>query len=309
MTHPLNRSIFLASILTLSNFVDADNSSENNIYTENRILITATRLARNTEQVAGTISLIDSEAEDMDDIVRYQPGLSMQTRDRGGHQGIIIRGIGGKRVLMLLDGVKSSDAFSAGPSAYGNDNYELDDLKSIEIIHGPASALYGANALGGVVLLNSKDPIDYVTNDNELYLRLNSSYSDANALKKIGFTTAAQNKNWGYLFKITHRDFSESKVKGKGQLTPKDGNSDSTLLKLLYQANENNKFSFTLDSQLQKIYFDLTSDSSPNLPSSGFDDNIRKRISFAHNWSGNYSFADNIDTRVFFQNINGFQHT
>lgn len=316
----VNRAIGLTLLLTLSKFVSADSdtsaeSGGSNVAVENSILITATRLAREVEQVAGTITLIDSEelekqmAEDMDDIVRYQPGLSMQTRDRGGNQGIIIRGIGGKRVLMLLDGIKSSDAFSAGPSAYGNDSYELDDLKSIEIIRGPASALYGADALGGVVLLNSKDPIDYVTDDNELYLRLNSSFADANDLKKIGFTAAAQNKDWGYLFQVTHRDFVESEVKGEGQLTPQDGSSTSALLKLVYQSNENNKLTLTLDSQLEEIDFDLTSESSPDLPSIGFDDNDRKRFSVAHDWSGTSAFADNIDSRIFVQNIDGLQHT
>lgn len=35
------------------------------------------------------------------------------------------------------------------------------DMESIEIVHGPASALYGSNALSGVVLFNSKDPFVY----------------------------------------------------------------------------------------------------------------------------------------------------
>ena len=304
-----------AVVLVLSSGVYADDAKIDDQATEHTMLITATRLPREVEDVAGTITQIHSEeldkqlAEDLDDVIRYQPGLSMQTRSRGGNQGIIIRGMNGKRVLMLLDGVKSTDVFSAGPSAYGNDSYELDDLKSIEIIRGPASALYGADALGGVVLLNSKDPIDYITDDSELYTRLNASYSDANESSKLGFTLASQNDDWGYVLQMTRREFSESEVKGEGSLTPQDGESTGGLFKVVYQPNESNTFKFSADAFLEEIEYDLTSPSAPDLPSTGLDDNDRNRFSFEHQWQGEAAFAEKIVSRLFWQTADGLQNT
>ena len=46
---------------------------------------------------------------------------------------------------------------NAAPSSYGKDAFELDDIKAVELIRGPASVLYGADAMGGVLLLRTKD--------------------------------------------------------------------------------------------------------------------------------------------------------
>ncbi|MCW8999827.1 MAG: TonB-dependent receptor plug domain-containing protein, partial [Kangiellaceae bacterium] len=231
---------------------------------ETTMIITATRLPREAEDIAGTVTKIESEelekqlAEDFDDVIRYQPGLSMRRVARGGNQGFTIRGMSGKRVLMLLDGVKSSDIYPAGSASYGNENYELEDIKSFEIIRGPASALYGSDALGGVVLMKSKDPIDYIENDGEVYTRLNVSTADANELKKFGFTLAGTNNKLQYMMQVNRRDFAEQEVNGEGSLSPQDGNSTGALFKLVYQVNDANKWSFVVDNFKQEIDYNLT---------------------------------------------------
>ncbi|MCV6605373.1 MAG: TonB-dependent receptor plug domain-containing protein, partial [Porticoccaceae bacterium] len=130
-----------------------------------QVVTTATRLQRLVSDVPGTISVFgddDIESQlvtELADVVRYQPGVSVATSQRGGNQGFVIRGIGGVRVLNLVDGIRSIDSYFSN----GRDFFETDDLSSVEIIRGPASALYGADALGGVVLLNTKSPEDYLT--------------------------------------------------------------------------------------------------------------------------------------------------
>ena len=117
-------------------------------------------MPRTIENIAGTVSLISAEdierevGDDLDDLVRFQPGVSMNTAARGGNQGFTIRGIGGNRVLTVVDGVRGSDIYGAGPSSYGKDSFEIDNLKSVEIIRGPASVLYGAGCYGWCGYLN-----------------------------------------------------------------------------------------------------------------------------------------------------------
>ena len=57
----------------------------------------------------------------------------MSTNARGGNQGFTIRGIGGNRVLHVVDGVRGSDIY------YGNgkDSFEMDNLQSVQIVRGP----------------------------------------------------------------------------------------------------------------------------------------------------------------------------
>ncbi|MDP2284022.1 MAG: TonB-dependent receptor plug domain-containing protein, partial [Pseudohongiella sp.] len=89
------------------------------------VIVTATRLPRRSSEIAGTVSVISDAdiqrqmANDLSDLTRYQPGISMETANRGGNQGFVIRGIGGNRVLTVLDGVRSADIYNAGPSSYG----------------------------------------------------------------------------------------------------------------------------------------------------------------------------------------------
>ena len=79
-------------------------------------------------------------AQDLDDLVRFQPGVSISTATRGSHEGFSIRGIGGNRVLTILDGIRSNDIYHAGPSSYGRDNMDTDNIKTVELIRGPCSA-------------------------------------------------------------------------------------------------------------------------------------------------------------------------
>ncbi|MCW9018176.1 MAG: TonB-dependent receptor, partial [Kangiellaceae bacterium] len=282
---------------------------------ETTMIITATRLPREAEDIAGTVTKIESEelekqlAEDFDDVIRYQPGLSMRRVARGGNQGFTIRGMSGKRVLMLLDGVKSSDIYPAGSASYGNENYELEDIKSFEIIRGPASALYGSDALGGVVLMKSKDPIDYIENDGEVYTRLNVSTADANELKKFGFTLAGTNNKLQYMMQVNRRDFAEQEVNGEGSLSPQDGNSTGALFKLVYQVNDANKWSFVVDNFKQEIDYNLTDPSAPELPYLGLDDGDRTRFSISHDWDGDTAFADRIESKFYAQTGDALQHT
>ncbi|MCY3565828.1 MAG: TonB-dependent receptor plug domain-containing protein [Gammaproteobacteria bacterium] len=126
------------------------------------LIVNATRLPRTIENIAGTVSLITAEqiehemTEDLDDLVRFQPGVSISTASRGGNEGFSIRGIGGNRVLTIVDGIRSNDIFEAGPATYGRDSIDTDNIKTVELIRGPASVLYGADAIGGAVILTSR---------------------------------------------------------------------------------------------------------------------------------------------------------
>ncbi len=69
-----------------------------------------------------------------------------------------IRGLTGKQVLLLVDGVRLNNSFyRAGPHQYLN-TVDAHSLERIEIIRGPASVLYGSDALGGVVNLVTRTP-------------------------------------------------------------------------------------------------------------------------------------------------------
>ena len=168
---------------------------------QNRIeelIVTATRLPRTIENIAGTVSLITSEQierevmDDLDDLARFQPGVSVSTASRGGNQGFSIRGMGGNRVLTIIDGIRGNDIFEAGPASYGRDSIETENIKRVELIRGPASVLYGADAIGGAVILTSKQPRDYLQGDRATHFSLRASSADADSQNRGGFSAAFQ---------------------------------------------------------------------------------------------------------------------
>ena len=104
------------------------------------------------------------------EFVRDEPGLSVGNQPgRTGSTNFVIRGIGENRVRLEIDGVKVPDfpGTNLGAGTYTRDFIDYDALKRVEIIRGPASALYGSDALGGVVSFITKDPADYLDSVNK----------------------------------------------------------------------------------------------------------------------------------------------
>ena len=86
------------------------------------ITVVGSRTERPLKEIAATIDVIDSDrieeelARDIADLVRFEPGVTVSgTGSRFGLSGFNIRGIGGNRVLTLVDGVRVAEEFSFGP--------------------------------------------------------------------------------------------------------------------------------------------------------------------------------------------------
>ena len=144
------------------------------------VIVIGTRSERLASQTPGTISVItDAQIEamlatDIKDLIRYEPGISVPTSParfglalsgagRDGNSGFTIRGMGGDRVLIINDGVRLPAGFSFGAQAVGRGGYnDLDLIKSVEILRGPASALYGSDGVAGAVAFTTKDPSDFL---------------------------------------------------------------------------------------------------------------------------------------------------
>ena len=146
-----------------------------------RVQVTATRGERALSDVPSTVDVIDREQlddrliRDIKDLVRYEPGVSVtSTNGRfNALSGFRIRGLDGNRVLIQTDGIPVSDNFGFGSYLSANRNFvDLDTLKQVEIVRGPASSLYGSDALGGVVAFVTKDPSDYLKEGKDAYFGL-----------------------------------------------------------------------------------------------------------------------------------------
>jgi len=145
-----------------------DNKLEPSIITIDELVITATRTENTILNTPARINIIPNHMiatipmQTVDDAIKYLPGMNI-SRPFGifSTKGIAtMRGMSGKeqgRVLVLLDGVPINK--SDGGSVDWN-MIDVNNIKKIEISKGAGSALYGGNAMGGIINVITKLP-DY----------------------------------------------------------------------------------------------------------------------------------------------------
>ena len=111
------------------------------------------------------------------------------------HSPIILRGLGGKRILFMQDGNRVMGSTSTG---FTGQTVNVFNIEKIEVIKGPASVRYGPGALGGIINLVSKPPFiqagysgrilgSYGTNNNESILLENMTFCNEHNSFNFGF--------------------------------------------------------------------------------------------------------------------------
>lgn len=90
------------------------------------------------------------------DAVRDLEGVDVgETSDKTGQRTISMRGMGSDYTLILIDGKRQNNHGDIYPNSFGGNQFNhippLDMIERIEVVRGPASTLYGADALGGVI--------------------------------------------------------------------------------------------------------------------------------------------------------------
>jgi len=133
-----------------------------------QIVVVAHKSERSIRDIAANVTVMSRAdlksqlATSVADVFRYAPGIDYEAAGtRFGTEGINIRGIGGNRVALIVDGVPLSDQFDVGSfSNATRDFLNAGLIEQVEVLHGPASALYGSAAIGGVVAVRTPDPVD-----------------------------------------------------------------------------------------------------------------------------------------------------
>ena len=109
------------------------------------------------------------------------------------------------------DGIAMPTSFAIGSFSNANRNFtDLDTLKRVEIVRGPASSLYGSDALGGVVAFVTKDPADYLKDGKDSYVGLKFGYDGEWKGLLGGVTSAFGGEHWSGMVNLNHRQGQET---------------------------------------------------------------------------------------------------
>lgn len=270
------------------------------------VTVVGTRTERRVDEVPASVSVITAEAietnlvTDIKDLIRFEPGVSVPTSParfsaalsgagRDGNSGFTIRGMGGNRVLIVQDGVRVPDGFAFGAQSVGRGGYnDLDLVKSVEILRGPASALYGSDGIAGAVSFTSKDPSDFIEAGRNFGARARVGYNSADEGWTEGLALAGRSGAFSGLLAYTRRDAQETEnmaeTGGVGaartQPNPQDFASNAVLAKLVWDVNDHHILRLTYDHFDQEMDGEaLSSYSATVVGLTAHDETQRDRVS------------------------------
>ncbi|HCC47908.1 MAG TPA: hypothetical protein DEQ38_07325 [Elusimicrobia bacterium] len=128
-------------------------------------VISASKEKEAASQASATVRVITAEQIKERGYLTLEEALAglpgFQFREISGFNGyVFMRGLPSQNnlILLLVDGVQINELNSGG--FYAGAQHNLANVKRIEVVYGPASALYGTNAVSGVVNLITRDPAD-----------------------------------------------------------------------------------------------------------------------------------------------------
>lgn len=296
------RSLVSLFFISSMSVVAADNDDETipEPMTIETVVVVASKTPQPLSNVVGQVSVIDADfitrygIENLDDLLRYEPGLNIESSGtRFGSNAINIRGIGGNRVAIEVDGIPTRDRFAIGNfSDGGRILTETDLIKRLEILYGPASTLYGSDALGGVMAITTWEPDDLLSLGNgKSWYSLRGGYQSVNSSIVGSGIAAWGGDNNGFMFAATLRDGHETENQAVAG-TPsdkQDWDSENYFLRYTHDTQSGNLLRITLND----YHIDATTQIE-SLPGNG---RFRSTTSLAGNdgdenrqWSIDYVF-------------------
>lgn len=139
------------------------------------MVVTATRTEMSVKEAPSAVQVVDSkkleqtQAKTLHDALKGALGVNV-FNDFQGRSNVSIRGSESRHVLILVDGKRlGGEAAYNSANAWDVDRIRMEDVEKVEIIRGPAGALYGSDAMGGVINVVTKTPNKTIASINYEY--------------------------------------------------------------------------------------------------------------------------------------------
>ena len=251
-----------------------------------QVTISATKSARDPLTTPGEISVLDQEyfqqrqAQSLDDVLRYEPNISTGGGPRTMAEVPSIRGLTGARILMLVDGVRIN--WISGHR--GRLFIDMDQLKQVEVIRGPGSALYGSQAIGGVVAMETKDPSDFLAPDMQFGIRQKFGYQDVN--REWLSTTTLSGRLTDQIEVMTSGTYRAGKNirlgGGEGRLRNSSQDALANLSKLVWKPTPYDEAEFSIQATRQTARIPFAADFDSSSESDRKNRTVTYRLGYSH---------------------------
>ena len=290
------------------------------ITTLDTVVVVSSRAPEPISQVVASVSKVGREeldrqfVRDPSSLVRYVPGVSV-TADghRFGTRGFSIRGLEGNRVRILVDGIALADDYSIGQFASaGRDLVDLEAIERVEIQRGPASTLYGSDALAGVIAFRTLDPEALLQrSDDGRHVGVRLGYDGVDDSRLLSASVAgASAGGWQAMALAAQRRGHEAENRAWREAdgpNPADFRRESVLAKLVKDAGAGGRYTLALDAGRESRQ---TSVNSLRFGSGRFnttyrldadDRQQRARASLAGEWEPGRAWLQTLEAQLYSQ--------
>ncbi len=202
------------------------------------IVVTATKIEEPAEDIAQDVTVITRKEietgsyRDLSDVIRSAGGLKLfEYGNRGSFASVSLRGSTAEQTLVLVDG-KRLNKPGDGQADLNAIPIPLEQIDRIEILRGAASALYGADAIGGVINIITRIPDESRANLSASFGRFSTKTYGLNVSQKV--------KDIGFYLSL-------EKDKSEGFRANSDYDINAINTKITYTVSQDMRADFTLD--------------------------------------------------------------
>lgn len=200
------------------------------------VVISANKFAERKRNVNQKVDIITARAiaatnaQNTGDLLLNSGNVFVQKSQQGGSSPVL-RGFEASRVLLVIDGIRMNNAIYRAGHLQNAITVDQNMLERVEVLYGPASTLYGSDALGGVIHLKTKSPLLSLNKKLRAAGGVFGRYSSANHEKTVHFNMSLGGKKIGWMQAYTFSDFGDMKM---GKNYPDDypgfGSRDSLII-------------------------------------------------------------------------------
>jgi hemoglobin/transferrin/lactoferrin receptor protein len=183
------------------------------------VQVTATKTSQPLDAVPEAVSVIERaeieqrQPQALGDLLEELPNVAVGGGPRAVGQTVTIRGLSDDRILFLLDGARQNFARGHNARLF----VEPDLLRRVEVIRGPASALWGSGAIGGVIALETVDAADLLAPGQTLGGRVRAGYQGVNGQWMSGAAAYGRvDDQLDLLVDLNHREAGDTR-QGDGE--------------------------------------------------------------------------------------------
>lgn len=192
-----------AALAILSSSLYADTQ------TPEQVIVTGTYTPTPVEQMSAAVSVLDRaqitslNKTNLADLLQAIPGILVERQ--GGPGGLAVASIRGgdsNYTVVMIDGVAMNDPGNSRGGAFDLGSINLDSIERIEVVRGPQSAIYGADALAGVINIISLRP-------SSGHQQTLTASGGADGYQQAGFSALGATDKTDYSFQARTRDSGE----------------------------------------------------------------------------------------------------